>query len=121
MTKPIHNWKDAGKYPSNPLTGAPPAFTEERERWGQSKEEICLALWHWQLLRRHKLYQDHWKSDSDEYSSAFRVCGMPRPNPETDFPMDLLFDYEVFDKPLRFQTTIAWREVKNSKPEDFGG
>lgn len=114
MTYRIHNWKDRSKYPSDPLTGAPAAFIEERQECGQSKDEIRLALWRWQFLRRHELYQDHWENDGDEYSDAFGVGGVPRPSPKGDFPIDLLFKYEQFNKHLRYPTFIdvqkSWAE-----------
>lgn len=112
MTYPIHDWKDSSRYPNDPLIGAPAEFTEERQKWGQSKAEIRSALWHWQFLRRHKLYQDCWQDDNDEYFEAFRLGGVPRSDPKDDFPMDLLFDYER--KHLRYPTFIdvskPWEE-----------
>lgn len=112
MAYQIHDWRDRSKYPSDPLTGAPAAFIEERQEWGQSKDEIRSALWHWQFLRRHELYQHHWENDGDEYFDAFGMGGVPRPSPKDDFPMDLLFNYER--KHLRYQTFIdaqkSWAE-----------
>lgn len=101
MTKPIHDWRDRSKYPRHPLTEAPAAFIEERQKRGQSKDEMRSALWHWEFLRRHKLYQDHWKDDSDEYFRIFGIVGTSRPDPKTDFPIDLMFRYEMFDIPPR--------------------
>lgn len=105
MTYPIQNWIDKTQYPQDPLSSAPAEFIEKRRKCNYSKDEISLVFWHWEFLRRHKLYQEHWASDSNEYFFMFGVCGTFRPDPKTDCPADLLFRYELFCKNL-YQPTF---------------
>lgn len=106
MAHPIHDWKDSSKYPRDPFAAAPAAFIEKRRKYGYSNQAISSVFWHWQFLRRHPSYQEHWNSEGIEYFSMFGVCGTFRPHPKTECPADLLFRYELFNKNLQYPMTV---------------
>lgn len=112
MTYPIHDWRDENNYSTDPLKDATKEFLENQKALGKSVKEMREALCHWSFLRRHKLYQDNWENDDAKYTSAFGVGDVPRPNPKDDFPPNLLFSYEVFNRPGTFLVSFDLSQPK---------
>lgn len=114
MTYRIHDWTDKRKYPRDPSNKAPKEFISLR--MNPKKSEIRAVIRHWEFLRRHKQYQENWERGHDELFMLYKIGSRPGPDPRDDFPLNLLFIYELTKDNLVRPTTINLRQ---SWPENM--